>query len=386
MSSLLARALLKTMRPERMRLLKELKETQWRSPAYLEELNRTKLSALLLHSCANVPYYRDFCAQAGIDPASVGADDLASFPLITKKEMIDDQARFIDPAAPASDRIRNSTGGSSGIPFDFFNDRKSIESRMASDLRSRVWTGWRLGDPQALLWGHRRDNKTTHSFRGRLLAKYAHRSLTLNTFNLTSSDVANFHAQLQSFSPRLLLGYSSALNFLATYLRDHELVIETLQGIISSAETLTPEYRENIENVFSCPLFNRYGSREFGVVAQQCEILEGMHIFTDQIHVEILNPEGRTCNPGELGEIVITDLTNRVMPFIRYRTGIPPDPKPEHAVAAGDFPSFKQLKAVRPKSLWGKTVCLFPAPVPVSMDLEFLESTRCSWYRIPLTN
>jgi len=91
--------------------------------------------------------------------------------------------------------------------------------------------------------------------------------------------------------------------------------------LVSSAETLDDEMRATIESEFGCPVLNRYGSREFANIAQQCEVGGGLHVFDYRIHVEILRPDGTTCDPGESGEIVITDLINAAMPFIRYRTG-----------------------------------------------------------------
>ncbi len=321
MNSLLARTLLKTLRPERMRLLQELEQVQWQSPESLRETSRVQLTALLRHACSNVPYYRNFCTQADIDPASVGPDDLASFPLLTKQDMMEDQGRFIDPQTPESELHPNATGGSSGVWFEFFLDPRSLEMRLASDLRCRSWTGWRPGEKQAVLWGHRRDNDRSNSLRGRFLADFVHRSRTLNAYDMDDKVIASYYRELRSFKPTMMLGYSSALAFLADYLQQENLTLPSPKGIICSAETLTDKQRDSIEGFFECPLMNRYGSREFGVIAQQCEKIDGLHIFNDRIHLEILRPDGSPCDPGERGEIVITDLDNRAMPFIRYRTG-----------------------------------------------------------------
>ncbi len=193
--------------------------------------------------------------------------------------------------------------------------------RTANDLRGRTWTGWRLGDKQAVLWGHPRDNKVTHSVRGKLLADFVHRSRNMNAYNMDDGVIADYYRQLRDYRPAMMLGYSSALAFLADYLTRENLELASPRGIISSAETLTDEHRASIEGYFGCPLLNRYGSREFGDVAQQCEEVAGLHVFSDRVHLEILRPDGTTCDPGERGEIVITDLDNKVMPFIRYRTG-----------------------------------------------------------------
>jgi phenylacetate-CoA ligase len=78
--------------------------------------------------------------------------------------------------------------------------------------------------------------------------------------------------------------------------------------------------REFIEKVFCCPVFNRYGSTEFGNLAHECERHQGLHIYTEHAYIECLR-NNVPASPGEKGELVITSLDNFGMPFIRYRIG-----------------------------------------------------------------
>jgi phenylacetate-CoA ligase len=83
---------------------------------------------------------------------------------------------------------------------------------------------------------------------------------------------------------------------------------------------LDAEDRVVIEEVFGCPVFNRYGCREVSVIASECSAHQGMHIMAEGLHVEIMRG-GMPAKIGEEGEIVVTDLLNRAMPLIRYRIG-----------------------------------------------------------------
>src|SRR6185295_20378238 len=78
--------------------------------------------------------------------------------------------------------------------------------------------------------------------------------------------------------------------------------------------------RQIIESNFQCGVFDKYGSREFSGIAYECEAHEGHHIVAENYIVEILK-DGVPAEPGELGEVVITDLNNFCMPLIRYRVG-----------------------------------------------------------------
>jgi len=90
---------------------------------------------------------------------------------------------------------------------------------------------------------------------------------------------------------------------------------------MTSAGTLYGLMRETIQRVFRAPVFNRYGSREVGDIACECEAHQGLHVCPVTHYVEILREDGTPARPGEVGEIVVTSLTNYAMPLIRYRIG-----------------------------------------------------------------
>ena len=94
-----------------------------------------------------------------------------------------------------------------------------------------------------------------------------------------------------------------------------------LQGVICAAEKVLPFQREVMERVFGCPVFNTYGSREFMLIASECEKHEGLHVNVENLIVEIVKEDGTYAREGETGRIIITDLHNYGMPFIRYEIG-----------------------------------------------------------------
>jgi phenylacetate-CoA ligase len=120
--------------------------------------------------------------------------------------------------------------------------------------------------------------------------------------------------------PALLDGYAEAFNVVASLLASKE--IDGLQAgaIISSAQTLPPETRALVERQFGCRVFDKYGAREFSGIAHECEAHAGYHVNAESYLVEVVR-DGRPAAPGEVGEVVITDLNNYCMPFIRYRIG-----------------------------------------------------------------
>ncbi len=294
---------------------------QWMGRLALQELHDRRLEATLRHAVAHVPRYRDLAVSRGINPDAVSHENLADFPLTDKKLMTAEQGSFLADDAGLVDRQTAETGGSSGVWFEFFFDKRSKEIRRAGDLFGRTWAGWRVGDPMASVWGHRGDVAAVSTVRGRVANALLHRTDTLNAYDMDETVIRDFIARLGRHHPSLILGYASSLAFFAEYLGRHGEHGIRPAGIISSAETLDQDRRASIARQFHCPVLNRYGSREFATIAQQCELMGGLHIFSGRIHVEVLRPDGNACQPGERGEIVVTDLINGVMPFIRYRTG-----------------------------------------------------------------
>lgn len=321
MRGLLSSALVQSTHPALCSHLRELVHTQWWSPERVDELHRDRLGRLLRHAVTQVPRYRELAAARGWQPREVDHGLLTAFPLVDKTVMTEEQATFLAEDARADDRISDSTGGSSGVWFGFYYDRRQKEHRRATDLYSRTLTGWRLGDPIAVVWGHRGDYAAAMTTKARLADKWMHRRIFLNAYDMDDAVLERYARALEHHRPRMILGYASSLAFLAEYLRRRGGHHIRPAGIVSSAETLTDEQRSLIEAEFQCRVLNRYGSREFSNIAQQCEQVGGLHVFSTRIHVEVLRPDGTACVPGERGEIVITDLINGVMPFIRYRTG-----------------------------------------------------------------
>jgi phenylacetate-CoA ligase len=97
-----------------------------------------------------------------------------------------------------------------------------------------------------------------------------------------------------------------------------------------------------IEAVFGCPVFNRYGCREVGIIASECPAHDGLHVAAEGLVVEVLC-DGRPARPGELGAVVVTDLLNRAMPLIRYRVGDAAVPEDRPCACGRGLPRLRSV-------------------------------------------
>jgi phenylacetate-CoA ligase len=298
--------------------LAELEKSQYWSRQALMDRQWSLFQAMLAHAYDTCPYYRRKFGDAGITPADIRArEDLDHVPTLTKEEIQEHRDELVSSKFPAQSLIADMTGGSTGSPMQFYYDRERLDSRVGATLRHNRWAGWEIGDRAAILWGAPQDTKVSGRLKDRLRTWIQERRLILDASDLSEASMASFARALIDYRPAVLQAYANTLGLFAQYVRAEGIQVIRPRGIVCSAEVLTDENRRLIEDTFVCPVFNRYGCREFAVIASECEAHEGMHINAENLLVEVV-ADGRSCT-DEDGEIVITDLRNFAMPLIRYR-------------------------------------------------------------------
>lgn len=302
-----------------MRWLAEFNRTQFLSSDELQSLQFQRLRSLLDHAYRQCPFYRERFDQAGLLPDDIQRlDDLAWLPLLEKRDIQRYRDSMTAQNWPRADIIPNQTGGSSGTPLSFFVHRDRLHSRAAATIRHNRWAGWNIGDKVAMLWGAPQDRPPNH-WKDRLRNRLIDRRLFLDAGHLTEQRLAEFRRELERFRPRIIQAYAGAMVLFARYLQAQGATPYQPQAIVTSAEVLEPAERRRIEQVFACPVFNRYGCREVSVIASECEH-HRMHTMAEGLLIEVVTPNG-PAQPGEMGSIVVTDLLNHAMPLIRYRIG-----------------------------------------------------------------
>ena len=302
-------------------LIRELDRHDSFSIEELKSLEAAKLETLLAHAKSTVPYYRDLIPEdlATSDFARV-TDKLRQVPVLTKQTIRERKDDLVSQRLAGNRLDPNSTSGSTGEPLTFYTDLWSKSHRKAVVVRNRKWVGISVGDPVARLWGAEIDTNRARSMRGRMHSLVT-RELMLSAYQLADDDMESYAIRIRKHNARLLIGYPSVLQKFGSFCRERGFAFPALKAIICSAEALLPSQRQSIEADFSVPLYNRYGCREVGDIAQEIPGQEGLVVNSDRIHVEIVDESGKPCAPGVIGDIIITDLDNFGMPLIRYRIG-----------------------------------------------------------------
>ena len=301
--------------------LREFRRNESKSPEALFRLQQEKLRLLLRHAYANTAFYRQRVDEAGLDPATLHRmENFRRLPLLGKKEINANREAMVSRTADRKKLKLGTTSGSTGESLKYYGDFNCGICRQAATVRGNAWAGIRVGDKAAALWGAPMDLSKGATLRGRLYSLVVNKIL-LSSYLLNQETMHRYARRLRAFKPRLILSYPGPLVVFAEYLLAENIRLPSVKAVITSAETLFPWQRKIVEAAFACKVYNRYGSREFGNMAHECEKGEGLHIFTDRVVLEVLTKDFEPAAPEETGEIVVTDLHHYTMPLIRYRIG-----------------------------------------------------------------
>lgn len=315
--------LLLAARPRLARRLATLRREERLSPADAAALGLRRLGDLVSHAAARVPYYRDPLANRQLARANGEIDPMrfAELPLLDKETIRRNFHALRSDDLAQRRWFETSSGGSTGVPVRVVQDAEYAVWAAAVKLRFDEWTGYRPGRPRAILWGSERDLLFGGETRRRRLGRWLRNETWTNAFRMTPGDMRALAARLATRPPAQILAYAGALYELAAFAEREGLSLGGPDALLTSAGPLYPHMRTTLERAFRVPVFDRYGCREVGDIACECEAHRGLHVSLSTHYLEIVRPDGSPADPGESGEIVVTCLVNRAMPLLRYRIG-----------------------------------------------------------------
>lgn len=297
--------------------LKYLNKSQYFDREQIEKKQWEMIKNMLLHAYQNTPFYRKKFDEKGIHPRKIKTwEDFLHIPFLNKKEVRNHQGSMF---APDYDKyIQFCTSGSTGIPLDGYRNKKCQNFKHATNVRSCLWAGYKLGERIYCLYGNPESKLT---WKAKLRRKLLTRERFLNTLDLSEASMRDFADLLLKKPPSLLWGHAHNMYIFANFLENNGIKDIQPKGMYSAGMVLHDWERKKVEKNLNCKFQDRYGCEELGLIATECKKQEGLHINTDALYVEFVDKDGVPVSPGEPGQIVVTDLTNYVMPFIRYKMG-----------------------------------------------------------------
>jgi phenylacetate-CoA ligase len=293
-----------------------------------QDLRLGQLRQALQHACENSPFYRDRF------PDGASPEDLAGLPFTTKEDL-----RIAYPwgmFAVPRDQVRriHASSGTTGRPTLSGYTDDDLDDWAILMARSLRAAGGRPGMTVHVAYGY-------GLFTGGLGAHYGAERLGCTVIPASGGATARQVRLIRDLRPDIIMvtpTYMLALldEFDRQGLGQKEC---SLRIGIFGAEPWTEGTRDEIERRTGMDAINLYGLSEImgpGVASEFAPAKDGLTIWEDYFYPEIIDPvSGEVLPEGEPGELVLTTLSRRAMPLIRYRTGdltrlLPPAEHPDY--------------------------------------------------------
>lgn len=277
----------------------------------------------------NVPFYRERWRAAGLQPGDIrGLDDLTSIPTFNS----DDLRQAIASAPPFGNhhpfgrehfgqtplKIQTSSG-TTGLPRVTLFDPLAWEVQAIQAARAFYSQGARPGDVVQITYTNSLANAGWMAYNG-LLHWAGCVPVTCGSGVVTPSERQLQYAK--AFGVNGWFARGEYLGRLAEVAADsnfdlHQLQTKFLHSYLGP--DLDGHLRRRLEDVWGAPVYDNYGTHEFGLIAFECAHKNGKHVNEDTALVEVVEVDSGMPVPlGSKGSLVLTSLHRSVPLFIRY--------------------------------------------------------------------
>jgi phenylacetate-CoA ligase len=340
----------------------------------LNELQLSRLKAIVYKVYDRVPFYRESFDKAGFKPDNLKSlDDLRRIPFISKKDLRDNYP-FKLFAEPMSNIVRiHSSSGTTGKPVVAGYTQNDINMWAELMARSLMCAGANSNDIIQNSYGY-------GLFTGGLGIHYGGERMGATVIPSSGGNTKRQVMMLQDFGTTVLTCTPSyALYIGEVAAEEMGIDIRTLPlriGVLG-AEPWSDNMRKEIEIKLGIDAMDIYGLTEVlgPGVSMECEQKNGLHVFEDHFIAEIIDPD--TCEPlpyGETGELVFTSLTKEAFPVIRFRTRDITSLNPEPCGCGRTVARMRRVSGRTDDMLIIRGVNVFPSQIEsVLMEIEEVE-------------
>jgi phenylacetate-CoA ligase len=297
------------------------------TPELIRETAQLSRLAELLPRWRQVPLYRDSLDHF---PAHDVRAALQQLPFLQRREMRTGFPRNFLPSVQSLESLLENQ------PVELEHTSGTSEERLPV-IFGRGW--WDAQEERALrlnafvakvLDGHphaRRATLTSPACNGltcptvwmsreqRIIGNALFVNLARIPFALDERDLARMAAEIAEWAPQFLDVDPVHGAWFALYCERHGIKFPSLKFVLCSYEFVSVVHRRILERVFGVPVFNLYGSTETGHLLMENEHGE-MKPSYDTALLELVDTDSR-----DIGDLIVTTLSNDYMPLLRYRIG-----------------------------------------------------------------
>jgi phenylacetate-CoA ligase len=287
-----------------------------------EDLAAQKLEQTLRWALESVPAYQGF--RGVLDRKRDARDALHLLPVTDKLDIKRHPERYLSQSMSPGSRLEMFTGGSTRNPMQFYLQKhvsRPKEYAFIQAFRDRI--GVTRDDLMLALRG--RTVPTAAQAGGRIwMYEPIKRQLILSSDHLEKRYMPAYAEALALHRPAYIEAFPSALFPLARWLAANPMpeLTQHVKGVMLYSENVYGFQMEKFREVFGCPILTHYGHSERVLMAASMPDDDRYFFWPQYGHFELLDADNRpVTHPGKLGFVVGTSFDNKVMPFIRYRTG-----------------------------------------------------------------
>ena len=276
---------------------------------------RDRLEAVVDHARSAVPCYRSLLGDTPARDVS-----LLDLPVTDKRTIREDFAAYSSDRWEQMPHIRKRTGGTTGDPWQYPLDTRAWTHLYGAAIHFWERTGYRYGERLVLLGSPPSLHPDSVDLRSRLRFKLENRVVSTAGVAIDPDTSLARVASARGAKGVLWYGYASSVAAMADAALEHQLRAHPPKAIVTTSEPLQPLWRRRIGDAFQAPVYDQYGCNDGGVLAQTCD-RGRFHIAENVSIVELLDNNDHRVQPGEEGDVVVTNLHACVLPFLRYRIG-----------------------------------------------------------------
>ena len=313
---------------------------------------------------ARVPFHRARLSAVRLARLA----DLAALPFMRKSDLREHYPFGLFAVTPAELVRVHASSGTKGKPTVVGYTAEDLE--VWREVMARVMTaaGARRGDMLHVAFGY-------GLFTGGLGFHDGGERIGMTVVPVSSGNTARHHLLLQDFRPAAICGTPSFVLHIAESFREQggDARALGLRYGLFGAEPWTEGLRAALEEAFGCRAYDTYGLSEIvgPGVAGECEVRAGLHVCDDHFLPEVIDPAtGAVLPPGQEGELVLTTLTKRAIPMVRYRTGDVTTLVPEPCACGRTSVRIARIKGRSDDMLVIKGVNLYPSEVEATLLAE----------------
>jgi phenylacetate-CoA ligase len=277
-------------------------------------IQHQNLEQILRHAIASVPHY-----------ANQKSTNLTDFPILTKSILREHTNALVSKSHDISALDKHHSSGSTGQQSFTYMTRDHTFYLRALQTHWWNWSGYRFGDP-LLQFGISQKRSVLKA-----LKDFFFRTTYVKAFGLSETELKTLLEKVKHKKNLYIAGYPSVIHQLAKVSLSTQ-IKPRVKGVICFGDKLFDHYKTAIKDAFGSQiaLVDTYGCAEGLLMACKPHKSNYYSIMSPHVYIEIVDDNGHPVPDGEMGNVLVTCLSNYAMPLIRYKLGDLAIKLPEH--------------------------------------------------------